>query len=157
MWVSWCGSLDLMVMGGDSCSKDREFESRHRILDEHFFTYLFVVKFLWKDENKWKRGRVGPFKKRVGFFTLPRSNIHSVNWLNIPTILNICLWKEVSMNCLYKPVSISSTVLLILLCPKSAPAKNAKFFKIQTQKIKKCFLSFRRSCCMELKVNYFKL
>ena len=35
-----------MVMGGDSCSKDREFESRHRILDEHFFTYLFVVKFL---------------------------------------------------------------------------------------------------------------
>ena len=25
-----------MVMGGDSCSKGREFESRHRILDGHF-------------------------------------------------------------------------------------------------------------------------
>ena len=29
-----------------------------------FFTYLFVLKFVmcvWKGENKWKRGRVGPF------------------------------------------------------------------------------------------------
>ena len=34
-----------MVMGGDSCSKGLEFESRHVILDGHFFTYLFVVKF----------------------------------------------------------------------------------------------------------------
>ena len=33
-----------MVMGGDSYSKGREFESRHHILDGHFFTYLFVVK-----------------------------------------------------------------------------------------------------------------
>ena len=33
-----------MVMGGDSCSKGREFESRHHILDGHFFTFLFVVK-----------------------------------------------------------------------------------------------------------------
>ena len=29
-----------MVMGGDSCSKDCEFESWHRILDGHFFTYF---------------------------------------------------------------------------------------------------------------------
>ena len=34
----------LMVMGGDSFSKGHEFESRHRILDGHFFTYIFVVK-----------------------------------------------------------------------------------------------------------------
>ena len=33
-----------MVMGGDSCFKGREFESWHHILDEHFLTYLFVVK-----------------------------------------------------------------------------------------------------------------
>ena len=36
------GSPGLVVMGGDSCSKGREFESRHRILDGHFFTYLFL-------------------------------------------------------------------------------------------------------------------
>ena len=41
-----------MVMGGDSCSKGCEFEPQHRILDGHFFTNLFVVKFVRKDENK---------------------------------------------------------------------------------------------------------
>ena len=35
-----------MVMGGDSCSKGCEFESWHRILDGHFFTYVFVVKLV---------------------------------------------------------------------------------------------------------------
>ena len=35
-----------MVMGGDLCSKGSEFESRHRILDGHFFTYLFIVKLV---------------------------------------------------------------------------------------------------------------
>ena len=35
-----------MVMGGDSCSKDCEFESQHCILDGHFFAYVFVVKFV---------------------------------------------------------------------------------------------------------------
>ena len=29
-----------MVMGRDSCSKGREFESKHRILDGHFFTSI---------------------------------------------------------------------------------------------------------------------
>ena len=41
-------------------SEGREFKSRHCILDGHFFTYLFVVKFVMcalKDENKRKRGR----------------------------------------------------------------------------------------------------
>ena len=49
-----------MVMGGDSCSKGCEFESQHRLLDGHFFTYIFVVRIVmcvWKDENKRKRGR----------------------------------------------------------------------------------------------------
>ena len=40
------GSPGLVVMGGGSCSKGREFESQHRILDGHFFTYIFVVKFV---------------------------------------------------------------------------------------------------------------
>ena len=34
-----------MVMGGDSCSKGREFESRYHILDGHF-SLLFVVKIV---------------------------------------------------------------------------------------------------------------
>ena len=57
------GSPGLVVMGGDSCSKGRGFESQYRILDEHF-SHLFVVKiamFVWRDENKHKRGRDGPF------------------------------------------------------------------------------------------------
>ena len=36
-WPVWGGSPGLMVMGGDSCSKGRGFESRHHILDGHFF------------------------------------------------------------------------------------------------------------------------
>ena len=32
------GSPGLVVMGGDSRFKGREFESRHRILDGHFLT-----------------------------------------------------------------------------------------------------------------------
>ena len=40
------GSTGLVVMRGDSCSKGHEFESGHRILDGHFFTFLFVVKFV---------------------------------------------------------------------------------------------------------------
>ena len=34
-----------MVMGGDSCSKGRELESWHHILDGHF-SHLFVVKIV---------------------------------------------------------------------------------------------------------------
>ena len=29
-----------MVMGGDSCSKGREFESQHHLLDGHFFRFV---------------------------------------------------------------------------------------------------------------------
>ena len=53
-------------MGGDSCSKGCKLESRHRILDGHFFNIHIVVKFVmfvWKDENKWKKDRGWPFKK----------------------------------------------------------------------------------------------
>ena len=39
------GSPGLVVMGGDSCSKGREFESLHQILDGHF-SHLFVVKLV---------------------------------------------------------------------------------------------------------------
>ena len=39
------GSPGLVVMGGDSCSKGRGFESQCNILDRHFFT-LTCCKFL---------------------------------------------------------------------------------------------------------------
>ena len=61
----WGGSPGLVIMGGDSCSEGPGFESQHRILDGHF-SHLFAVKivmFVWKDENKLKRGRGCPFKK----------------------------------------------------------------------------------------------
>ena len=38
-------SPGLVVMGVDSCSKGREFESQHHILDGHF-SHLFVVKIV---------------------------------------------------------------------------------------------------------------
>ena len=56
-----------MVMGGDSHSKGRGFESRHRILDGHFFTYICCkncIVCLKKTENKRKRGRVWPILKK---------------------------------------------------------------------------------------------
>ena len=34
-----------MVMGGDSCSKGRGFESRHHIL-EGYFSHIFAVKLV---------------------------------------------------------------------------------------------------------------
>ena len=36
----WGRSPGLVVVGGDSSSKGREFESRHHILDGHFFTFI---------------------------------------------------------------------------------------------------------------------
>ena len=53
------GSPGVVVMGGDSCAKGREFESWHRILDGHL-SHLFVVKIvlmLEATENIRKRGR----------------------------------------------------------------------------------------------------
>ena len=61
------GSPGLVVMGGHSCSKGSEFESLHHILDGHFFTYLFDVKFVmcvWKDQINEKVAVVGPFLKK---------------------------------------------------------------------------------------------
>ena len=55
------GSPGLVVMGGDSCSEGCGFKSQCRILDGHdIFSHIFaaeIVMFVWKDENKWKRGR----------------------------------------------------------------------------------------------------
>ena len=61
------GSPGLVVLGGVSCSKGHEFESLHCILDGHFFTYLFVLKFynvcLRGTKINEKEAGVGPFLK----------------------------------------------------------------------------------------------
>ena len=56
-----------MVMGVDSRSKGRGFESQRRILDGHFFTLICCkncIVCLKKTENKQKRGRGWPNKKK---------------------------------------------------------------------------------------------
>ena len=63
--TSMGGSPGLVVMGGDSCTEGRGFESQHHILVGHF-SQIFVVKivtFVWKDETKWKRRRGLPILK----------------------------------------------------------------------------------------------
>ena len=61
------GLTGLVVMGGDSCSKGRQFESWHHILDGHFFTYICckncnVVCLITPKIND-KRGRGWPIFK----------------------------------------------------------------------------------------------
>ena len=57
-------SPGLVVMGGDSCSKGRGFESQRRILDGHF-SHLLVVKIVMFEKTKIneKEAGEGPFKK----------------------------------------------------------------------------------------------
>ena len=55
-----------MVMGRDSRSKGRGFESWHRILDGYFFTYICSKNCnvcLKRPKNNEKEAVVGPFKK----------------------------------------------------------------------------------------------
>ena len=56
-----------MVMGRDSRSEGRGFESRHRILDGHFFTYICCKNCnvcLKRPKINEKEAGVGPFKKK---------------------------------------------------------------------------------------------
>ena len=60
-------SPGLVLMGGETCFEGRGFEPQRRILDG-YFSHVFaviIVMFVWKDENKLKRGRDGPFKKDI--------------------------------------------------------------------------------------------
>ena len=56
-----------MVMGDDSCSKGCGFESRHHILDGHFFTLICCkncIVSLKRPKINEKEAGVGPFKKK---------------------------------------------------------------------------------------------
>ena len=57
-----------MVMGRDSRSEGRRFESQHHILDGHFFTYICCkncIVCLKKTKNKQKGGRDWPLFKKT--------------------------------------------------------------------------------------------
>ena len=62
------GSPGLVVMGRDSRSEGRGFESRHRILDGHFFTYICFKRncsvCLEGPKIGEKEAGVGPFFKK---------------------------------------------------------------------------------------------
>ena len=104
-FLGWSPSL--VVMGGDSLSKGREFESRHRILNGHFSHLLVrkIVMRVWKDENKWKRGRGWPFKKNYDY----RVVNYDRRWL---------LYKID-----HQAQSFSRTYALLLLVPPSKAAE----------------------------------
>ena len=59
------GSTSLVVMGRDSRSKDCGFESRHHILDVHFFTYNYCTNCndvcSKRPKINEKEDRIGPF------------------------------------------------------------------------------------------------
>ena len=64
--TKYCCNSGLVVMGGDSSSQGRWFESQRHILDEHFFTLICcksVLMFVWKRPkiNKKEAGD-SPFK-----------------------------------------------------------------------------------------------
>ena len=53
-----------MVLGDDSCSKGRGFESRHHILDGHVFTFICCkncIVCLKRPKINEKEAGVGPF------------------------------------------------------------------------------------------------
>ena len=55
-----------MVMGGDSCSEGRGFESQHHILDGHFFTLICCkncIVCLKGPKRNEREAEVGPFFK----------------------------------------------------------------------------------------------
>ena len=60
--LKWGGSPGLVVMGDDSCSRGCGFESRRRILDGHFFTFVCLK----RPKINRKKAEVGPsFLKKL--------------------------------------------------------------------------------------------
>ena len=56
----------LVVKGGDWCSRDREFESRHRILERSFITFICCKIVLFENITKSGNGKSGTFS--IQFF-----------------------------------------------------------------------------------------
>ena len=81
-----------MVMGRDSCSKVRGFESRDRILDGHFFTYICCKNCnvcLKRPKINEKEAGVGPFKKIDYLVTHLLRSSHHAHAIVCPALINI--------------------------------------------------------------------
>ena len=71
-----------MVMGRDSRFKGRGFESRHSILDGHFFTCICCKNCnvcLKRPKINEKEAGVGPFKKQQHILTLKNGHTIGLN------------------------------------------------------------------------------
>ena len=69
-----------MVMGRDSCSNGRGFESRHRILDGPF-SHLFVVK---KINVCLKRPKINEKRPGLAHFFLKKNEINQKEAMVVP-------------------------------------------------------------------------
>ena len=77
-----------MIMGRDSCSEGRGFESRHRILDGHFFTYNCCKNCnvcLKRPKINEREAGVGPFLKRLYLCRMVAMTRHKSNEMFIPS------------------------------------------------------------------------
>ena len=59
--ICWVG----VVMGADSCSRGRVFESQHRLLDSHFLTVICSKNCItcWRLQTNVKEAGDGPIRK----------------------------------------------------------------------------------------------
>ena len=100
-------------MVGDSCSEGCGFEFQYHILDGHF-SHLFVVKiamFVWKDENKRKRGRYGPLLKNSFSSSSSSSSVgEGIIWYSSEHVKYLQYYALYSMYALSYTLSLSLAV-----------------------------------------------
>ena len=86
-WNLWAGTL-VQWLWQDSCSRDRGFESLHRMLDrhDHDMLYLKCIACLKNTQNKRKRGRDSPPLNRMR--EMPRHEFETRNHSHRSCILH---------------------------------------------------------------------
>ena len=85
------GSPGLVVIGRDSCYKGHGFESRHHILDGHFFTSICCKVCL-------KRPKINEKRPELAHFLLKKV-LHSSNvdtkWPSVTGLANFCQFGKI--------------------------------------------------------------
>ena len=130
-----------MVMGRDSHSECRGFESRHRILDGHFFTY-----YCCKNCNVClKRPKINEKEAGIGPLFLKKNKQESC-FYKIRLVLFIYSYRKLLCLLLLKILTLESNELLANLEGKGLVfyffAVNFKF----VNRVKKGF-KFKPTCC----------
>ena len=89
------GSPGLVVMGRDSRCKGIGFESWHRVLDGHFFTYICCKNCtdvcLKRPKMNEKVAGVGPYFKKTNALCLVGSSRGTVDRATVVKIWTVCL------------------------------------------------------------------